>query len=175
MMNCQEIADFPGYRCSDDGSVWSRRVRGSGDYLSDKWHQLKSNVDRDGYLRVSLYCNRKLHKYKVHRLVCKAFHGPSPEGLECRHLNGNRTDNSAKNLVWGTKTENQADRVRNGTMNPLRGEKHHAAKLTENNVREIREIYVIGNVNQRQLAKLYGVSRWQIGRIIRGQGWQHVP
>lgn len=174
MINYREIADFPGYRCGNDGSIWSRRIRGPGDHLSDKWHQLGPNVDRDGYLRVSLYYNKRLHKYKVHRLICEAFHGPCPEGLECRHLNGDRTDNLAENLVWGTPAENQADRVRNGTMNPLRGEKHHATKLTENDVRAIRKTYATGNVNQRQLAKLYGMSRWQIGRIVRGQDWQHV-
>lgn len=175
MINYREIADFPGYRCGDDGSVWSRRVRGPGDHLSDKWHQLKLNINRDGYLRVNLYHNRRSHKCDVHRLVCGAFHGSCPEGLECRHMNGNRTDNRDENLVWGTPAENQADRVQHGTMNPLRGEKHHAAKLTENDVRAIRKTYATGNISQPQLAKLYGVGRWQIGRIVRRQDWKHVP
>jgi hypothetical protein len=51
---------------------------------------------------------RKKH-LNVHRLVATAFHGPAPEGYECRHLNGDPTDNRAVNLRWGTSAENSAD------------------------------------------------------------------
>ncbi len=89
-------------------------------------------------------------------------------------MNDNKIDNRSDNLVWGTLSENQVDSMRNGTNNPSRGEKHHASKLTENDVREIRTTYATGNVYQGQLAELYGISKRQIGRIVRMQDWKHV-
>lgn len=60
---------------------------------------------------------------KVHTLVLETFAGPCPPGLEARHLNDVSTDNRwPENLVWGTKSENMYDRVRNGG--------HHNAEKT---------------------------------------------
>ncbi len=45
--------------------------------------------------------------YKIHRLVCEAFHGPAPfEGAVVIHLNENALDNRPVNLKWGTQKEN---------------------------------------------------------------------
>lgn len=47
------------------------------------------------------------HSYKVHRLVCEAFHGPSPfENSVVMHLDENYLNNNAANLAWGTQKEN---------------------------------------------------------------------
>jgi hypothetical protein len=45
--------------------------------------------------------------YKVHRLVCEAFHGPAPEGKNIvLHLDEDATNNKPCNLRWGTQKEN---------------------------------------------------------------------
>jgi hypothetical protein len=45
--------------------------------------------------------------YKVHRLVCEAFHGPAPEGKNVViHLDENALNNKPENLRWGTQKEN---------------------------------------------------------------------
>lgn len=46
--------------------------------------------------------------YKIHRLVCEAFHGqpPSKDHIVL-HLNENPGDNRPENLRWGTRKENQ--------------------------------------------------------------------
>lgn len=67
-----------------------------------------------GYLYVTLgYGNRRTRT--VHSLVLRAFHGPRPEGVEARHLDGNQLNNSAVNLTWGTHSENLRDTVKHGT------------------------------------------------------------
>jgi len=43
---------------------------------------------------------------KVHQLVCEAFHGPCPPGMETLHLDENGLNNRAENLRWGTRKEN---------------------------------------------------------------------
>lgn len=45
--------------------------------------------------------------YKVHRLVCEAFHGPAPEGKNIViHLDEDALNNRPENLKWGTQKEN---------------------------------------------------------------------
>jgi hypothetical protein len=49
---------------------------------------------------------RRGHKtYKVARLVCEAFNGPSL-GRICMHLDENSRNNKPSNLAWGTQKEN---------------------------------------------------------------------
>jgi hypothetical protein len=45
--------------------------------------------------------------YKVHRLVCEAFHGPAPfPKAVVIHLNEDALDNRPENIKWGTQREN---------------------------------------------------------------------
>lgn len=45
--------------------------------------------------------------YKVHRLVCEAFHGPAPKGMNVViHENEDALDNRPCNIRWGTQKEN---------------------------------------------------------------------
>ncbi len=65
----------------------------------------------DGYMRT--YHDGRL--YLVHRLVCRAIHGPAPAGKSLvLHYNDIKADNRADNLRWGNASENMADAKRNG-------------------------------------------------------------
>jgi hypothetical protein len=45
--------------------------------------------------------------YKVHRLICDAFHGPRPfPEAEVLHENEDGLDNRPSNLRWGTREQN---------------------------------------------------------------------
>lgn len=121
-----------------------------------------------GYNDVDLYKNRVKTKKKVHRLVLEAFVGACPEGMECRHLNGQSRDNRLENLRWGTKAENFEDRVRHGTI--LKGERHPGVKLTEDQVREIRS----APGSQSSIAARYGVEQTNISAIKRWKSWACV-
>ena len=45
--------------------------------------------------------------YKIHRLICEAFHGPPPDGKNVvLHLDENALNNRPENLSWGTQKEN---------------------------------------------------------------------
>lgn len=66
-----------------------------------------------GYLFVNLYQAAKVKTpVTVHRLVLEAFVGPRPDGMECRHLDGDPANNRLANLAWGSPVENASDRKR---------------------------------------------------------------
>ena len=120
-------------------------------------------------LRINLLRDAKRTTVYVHRLVLEAFVGPRPEGQLCRHGPGGRLDNRLVNLCWGTPRDNNLDQRRDGTE--TFGEDHPWAKLTEAQVREIRQRYAAGGVSQQALGDEYGMSQTGIGLIVRGVNW----
>jgi 16S rRNA U516 pseudouridylate synthase RsuA-like enzyme len=90
-----------------------------------------------------------------------------------RHLNDNPTDNRVENLAWGTYSDNLNDAIRNGRSHP-KGESHCRAKLTEDNVREIRRLYATGEFTLKELAMRFGVHFSGIAKIVTRSTWKHV-
>lgn len=127
---------------------------------------LFGEIDRDGYRRVNLSKDGKTLKRRVHRLVCEAFHGPCPEGMECAHLDGQRRNNCASNLSWATSSDNNRQKVAHGTAQS--GVNHPRAKLTIADVSAIRA----SAKSTRKLSAEYGVSQSHIVRIRNGDRWQ---
>ena len=56
----------------------------------------------------------------------------------------------------------------------FQGRNTRAARLTAGQVVEIRQRYAAGE-SQGMLSRVFEVSLGQIGRIVRGESWQHVP
>ena len=148
------IPGVPGYWVSEDGEIISGRKT------------LTPQFTPDGYAYVMI--RRK--RLRVAHAVLLAFSGPRPVGSEARHLNDDKTDNRALNLAWGTRLENAADSIRNGHQ--ARGEQKGTAKLSEAQVRELREM--IDRPSLRALAAQYGVSHTEIRRVINGTKWGHI-
>lgn len=88
----KDIANFEGlYQVSNSGRVKSLPKVGSGGYNGIILSQSK---DKDGYLLVYLYANRKKVAYKVHRLAAKAFI-PDPNNFpQVNHKDGIKSNNS---------------------------------------------------------------------------------
>jgi len=116
--------------------------------------------------------NHVVFKSGVHRVVAAAFLGPRPDGHVINHKNGDKADNRAENLEYLTPSDNAIHAYRTGLQQ--RGEKHGRAKLTDENVAEIRERYTGGWGQQAQLAREYGVSQGLISQIVRGEIWTHL-
>ena len=164
------IKGYPAYRVSRDGEVqscWSRTVEKT---LTETWHPLKP-VLRRGYRTVNLSDGTRKRQRYIHRLVLETFVGPAPEGMVCRHLDGDRTNNTLGNLTWGTFAQNEHDKIRHGTK--LVGEQINA-KLTEAEVMEIRRLRVEG-MTFSGLADAYGVSRHNVKAIVYRRSWRHLP
>lgn len=61
-------------------------------------------------------------------------------------------------------------------MPAINGSKHHAAKLTEKDVRRIRASYAKkpSRTFASETAKQYGVTRFTIYAVLTGRSWKHV-
>ena len=105
----------------------------------------------------------------IHRGVCTAFDGPCPDGMECRHLDGDKLNNRPENLKWGTPYENSQDKIGHGTV--AKGEKNSIAKLTYAKVEEMRlERKEMGTTFKR-LAEKHGVTTMTAYRATTEQSW----
>lgn len=111
----------------------------------------------------------------MHRVVAEAFLGPAPfPRADVNHIDGCKTNNNLSNLEWVTRQEN-VDHAKSLGLVPKRryGSESPAAKLTEFDVHSIRCLLANG-CSQREIAKLYNVSRGPIDQIARGLTWRHV-
>ena len=170
------IPDFPKYFISNNGIVYSLQPRSN--QPPPKKMRVLARGKAFGYDIVNLMRDKKGHKRFVHRLVLEAFVGKAPSGYECQHLDGNRSNNNLSNLKWGTRKENQMDRVRHGTSN--RGERHPNHKLSKEEVIEIKKLATAYNKKTRsidkggnyaEIAKRFGVSKSAVEAIVRGTSW----
>jgi len=97
------ISGFDKYEVSNLGRVKSHHRNG---------RILRPGLSNFGHLSVVL---GRGNTRMVHALVLTAFAGPRPPGMECRHLDGDPTNNHFDNLRWGTRSENILDAVAHGT------------------------------------------------------------
>jgi hypothetical protein len=168
--------DWPEYHVSDQGRVKTLKrlmMRKNGRPLWVKERILKPRPHvESGYLNYWLSVNGKKRSVGAHALVLEAFVGPCPEGMEARHLDGNKLNNSRENLCWGTHGENMEDQKRHGTHAPMVGTSNPNARLTEDDVRRIRSI--ADTRSRADIAREYGVTPALISQIVRGIRWKHV-
>lgn len=195
----RDIPGSPGYRVGSDGSVWSdaSNWRGYGQ------RELTQSENFHGYLRVRVTTSTNTRRVAlVHKLVAEAFLGPRPSVLhQIRHLDGNKLNNRAANLAWGTAKENARDRElhgrtargsRNGScVHPerlargekngththpesvARGERQASSKLTEADVRAIRRMHATGTAI-KEIAFTFSVTIQNIHLIVHRKAWSHV-
>lgn len=107
--NYKDILGFEGlYQVSDFGNVRSLR--------SKKHKLLKPYENEKGYLTVSFNVgvgdNIKICKYKVHRLVAKAFIENKEKLHFVNHKDKNKKNNAVANLEWVSSRENDCHKYK---------------------------------------------------------------
>jgi hypothetical protein len=120
--------------------------------------------DKDGYINVK----RQQKSYKLHRLVYEERYGKISEGLYVCHKCDTPSCINPDHLFLGTNAENTADKVKKGRQSRNTGEKSGTAKLTWDDVKNIRA----DNRNQRVIAKEYGVCFQSISGIKNNKTWK---
>lgn len=127
-----------------------------------------------GYGRISCGGRNQL----VHRLIYSLCVGPLRGRIEvCHDCPGgdNPSCVNPSHLFLGTHTDNMRDAKRKGRLRPsgLRGQSHGSAKLTDDDVREIRRR--VGNGERGSVvAREKGVSQAAVSEIVSRKKWGHL-
>lgn len=116
-------------------------------------------------------------KTRAHRFAWSSAFGAVPADLVVMHSCDNRRCVALDHLFVSTQGDNLRDmwskgRARPGTVR-VRGEEQGHSKLTEMQVREIRQFRAEG-MRQRDIATVFGVHVMTISDILRGVTWRHV-
>ena len=123
--------------------------------------------DADGYGRFG-YEGKMT---RAHRVSYTLRHGEIPKGLLVLHRCDTPACVNPAHLFVGTAADNMRDCSEKGRKS--QGDNHHSSKLTDADVRAIREAHAEG-VEYRELARKYGVSRSNIWYVVSGQTWRRT-
>lgn len=140
------------------------------------------NSAGDDYLIMCVHENGRHYYFKVHEIIAIAG-GLIPLDITIDHINGDRLDNRFCNLQLLSNEDNISkahkgkqisDEMKKKIGEAQRGSKHNLAKLTEEQVAEIKMMLMDGKLTQVCIAWLYGVNKTTITAIKKGRIWGHV-
>lgn len=158
------IPGFAHYEIDESGRVFSCFFEKKRELAQQKpkWNPISKSW---GYFQVKIG-----GKYKaVHRLVLQTFIGPCPDGMEARHLDGNKYNNHLSNLRWGTRQQNSGDdKVRVGVSN--RGERNGRGRLKCQEIDLIMKLIKNG-WSDHVIAPMFRVSNKHSNCIRNGTKW----
>ena len=89
-----------------------------------------------------------------------------PDGMFILHSCDNPSCCNPKHLFLGTHQDNMEDMKRKGRQKSIKGQLHKGAKLSDDQVIEIRNLYATGTISQEKLGYRFGISQVHIGRIV---------
>ncbi len=154
---------FVDLTTKDIQRFWSKVDKAEGDSCWE-WLACKLNNGYGGFR-----LNGKL--VRAHRLAWSLhYRRKIPESMWVLHYCDNPGCVNPRHLFLGTHLDNVRDAVEKGRMN--QGEDNGRSKLTEPQAILIKEIYPAAT--QSLLAKMYGVDRSQISKIVNGERWSHL-
>lgn len=144
--------------------------------LGPCWEWARCRSAHGGYGRVG--------GQRAHRYAWTIAYGPIPNGLCVLHRCDNPPCVRPDHLWLGTQVDNMRDKTRKGRgrtgpgsraggPRALKGEAHPRARLTESDVRTIRELRAVG-VPAALLAKRFQVPRNHIWMIEHRRTWKHI-
>lgn len=173
LMSGETIKAVPGhegrYSVTSHGRVFSHFYR-----HDHRTVELCQMTHPEGYKQVKFPLGYPGSHIKVHRLVAMAFH-PNPNNLpQVNHIDGNKGNNHYLNLEWTDNSGNQRHAFATGLQSERKGEAHNMHKLTDDDVRKIRQLLASSRHTQFDIGKMFGVSNFCISDIKRGKTWTHI-
>jgi hypothetical protein len=158
---CSKICGGVAFRRSLADRFWEKVLKTDSCWL---W---RGAIGDSGYGHIA----DENRKTKIASRVSWELHyGSIPAGLHVLHRCDNPPCVRPDHLFLGTDADNAADMYAKGRQHKARGEAHPRAKLTEDQVRAIRQ----GRRTDAAFAREFGVTATAIYSVRRGQTWRHV-
>ena len=168
MIEWKDVVGYEDYfRVSNTGSIFSKRTN----------KYLKLIVSKTGYhIFTTKFNGRKSKSYcfKVHRLVAEAFISNPENKPVVNHKDGNKINNKIINLEWATHSENSQHAIDTKLQIPTKGEARYNAILTDEDVRNIKKLYIPKIFGKRKIAKVLGLKVGLVDGVLHSNGWGHV-
>lgn len=133
--------------------------------LSDCWEWTAATSHGYGRLTVNQ------QPEAAHRMAFRMVNGPLRKDEVVIHRCDNKRCVNPTHLAKGTQADNMRDKVSKGRQQ--KGDRCPKAKLTDEKVREMRQLYSAGFL-QKDLAKRYGIDGSTVSGIVTGRHWRHV-
>lgn len=132
---------------------------------------LKQQIGKTGYYIISIYPNGRNGKckcLKIHRLVAEAFIPNLNNYPIINHIDGNKLNNNVENLEWCSYSYNTKHAYDNGLSKPIIGCNNVNSKLSEEDVKWIREHYKPNDkeFGSRALARKFNMHHSNISRLV---------
>jgi len=159
------IPNHPNYFVTKKGNVYSTK--------SGVYKKLKPALHNAGYLAIILSTNNRIYNKDIHRLIAEILLDNWDPKLQVNHINGIKTDNRLENLEMCTQEENMKHAFDMGLSTGI-GETHCNAKLTEKDVVQIKVLLKKAVLNQRTIARIFGVCEQTISNIKFNRAWRRV-
>lgn len=161
-MKDREWKDVPEYekyyQVSNHGEIFSKRRN----------IVMKLCKDADGYMKMSFHgTNNKRRTITIHRIVAEAFLDKASINNEVNHINGIKSDNRAVNLEWCTRSQNIKHAFDLKLKFTPRGENHPLAKLSPDQVRNIRSMREKG-FTAKVIGEKFNIGTSHVYRIAKG-------
>jgi len=143
----------------------------------DFWKNVDVRTDSEcwewggGFKRKGGYGAYRSHA--AHRVSAAITFGRVPRGMTVRHSCDNPPCVNPAHLSFGTQAENVRDREERHRRKPPRGDSNGNSVIRDSDVAKIVE-YAMAGESQSSIGKRFGVTRHAIGRILRGQSYQHI-
>lgn len=139
------------FRLFEDGAAWC--------ISESRWRI--PDIDKDEY-RIHHFGGYTL---KLHRLMLTVFDRPATTGEQCRHIDGDPSNNHIKNLKWGSYKENWNDRKLHGRIGA-----EWRRLLTKEQALEVFN----DPKSSKELALIYNVPKGVIDLIKTKQTYQDI-
>lgn len=130
-------------------------------------------VDKWGYGKITIrmkYLNQNHKSCFTHRVSWELHFGPIPEGLHVLHTCDVPCCVNPAHLYVGTHADNMHDKA---VRQRIVGEKNPLAKLTNEDVRKMRELFAQG-MRGVDIARQFGRSKELVHQVTHRQIWKHI-
>lgn len=112
--------------------------------------------------------------FLVKRLWSTYYNKKWPKKMLACHTCDNPSCLNIFHIYPGTHKSNAQDMISRDRANKSKGEEHYNAKLTEDEVLQIRSLYASGKYDYHELAKMFKVHASTIKAIILRHNWKHI-